>query len=158
MNKLVLQVIIRQWDKPQLSEQHTQARQLLADRDVISPSALVLYEGLIHLDQHGDDVLGNRLHFQLVDNCLLIDRFRFSLDRQTVEFKAKLEAEEPPILLTTLNEGWLQCQYQWRYRIEEGGFIYWLYEQVTLNACFVENVDANIFMGSLPKQNFHELL
>lgn len=42
MHKLVLQIIIRQWDKSQLSEQHKQPREDLPDQYPLS-SALLLY-------------------------------------------------------------------------------------------------------------------
>lgn len=159
MKKLVLQIIIRQWDKSQLSEPHIQARQALPDRYSIAPSALALFENRVLLDHHGDDVAGNRIRYQFTDdNFLLIDRFRFDLNEQTVEFKPVLQADEPPILLTTVKEGWIQCQYQWRYRIEEGGFIYWLYENVIVNACFLTEIESTVFITAPPEQFLDNLL
>lgn len=159
MQKLVLQMVIRQWDKSQLSDQHKQARQALPDRYPISTSAVALSGNRVLLDQYGDELSGNRIRYQLTnDNSFLIDRFRFDLNTQTVEFKPKLRADEPPLLLTTINEGWIQCHYQWRYRVEEGGFIFWLYENVILNASFVEAIDAAVFMSSPPEQRFETML
>ena len=158
MKKLVLQIIIRQWDKSQLSEQHIEERQALPGRYPISSSAQMLFDGRVLLDQQGDDVMGNRIRFQLVENAVLIDRFRFDLDVQTVEFKARLQVDEQPKLLATLNNGWMQFQYQWRYRVEQGGFIYWLYENLIINACFVEKNEVTIFMNSTPNQRFFHLL
>lgn len=159
MDKLVLQIIIRQWDKSQLSDQHQQLRDELPDRYPISSSAFALSEGRILLDQHGDDVLGNRVGYQLTEAAfLLIDRFRIDLNTKTVEFKSRMQADEPPTLLSKLDEGWIQCQYQWRYRVEEGGFVYWLYEKVIVNICFVEQLDTNLFMLSPPRQRIENLL
>ncbi|MDO8828345.1 hypothetical protein [Methylophaga sp.] len=159
MYKLVFQIIIRQWDKSQLSEQHQQSRADLPDRYPISSSAFVLSYGKILLDQHGDDVSGNRVRHQLTGaEFLLIDRFRIDLNAKTVEFKPRLQADEPPILLSKLGDGWIQCQYQWRYRIEEGGFVYWLYENVIVNICFLEEMDASVFMVEPPRQRFENLL
>ena len=158
MKKLVLQIIIRQWDKSQLSEQHIEERQALPGRYPISSSAQMLFDGRVLLDQQGDDVMGNRIRFQLVENAVLIDRFRFDLDVQTVEFKARLQVDEQPKLLATLNNGWMQFQYQWRYRVEQGGFIYWLYEKVIVNVCFTEINEPDIFVDSSPSQCFNFLL
>jgi hypothetical protein len=158
MQKLVLQIIIRQWDKSQLSEQYKKAREDLPDRYSINSSAFALSDGRILCDQHGDDLLGNRVRYQLIDNALLIDRFRIDLDSQTVEFKTRLQVDEPPIMLTTIKDGWIQCQYQWRYRVKEGGFIYWLYENVIVNVCFINEMDATVFMRTSPQQRFENLL
>lgn len=111
------------------------------------------------LDQHGDDISGNRINYQLIDeNSFLIDRLRIDLKTKTVEFKSRLQADEPPILLTTINEGWIQCQYQWRYRVEEGGFIYWLYENVVINVGFFNEIDTNFFIYKPPQQRFESLV
>ncbi|AFI84928.1 hypothetical protein [Methylophaga nitratireducenticrescens] len=156
MKKLVLQFVIHQWDKSQLTEHHEQLRQALPDRYPMSNEVLALFNNKVLLDQLGDDVSGNRLRYQLIDNHLLIDRFHFDLDLQTVEFKPRLQADEPPILLAKLNEGWVQCQYQWRYRVDDGGFIYWRYEKIIVNACFIEKVNSTVFLDSPPDQCFKQ--
>ena len=159
MQKLILQIIIRQWDKSQLSEKHKQLRKDLPERYPISSSASVISDGQIMLDQHGDDVTGNRIRYQLIDeNSFLIDRLRINLISKTVEFKSRLHADEPPMQLTTINGGWIQCQYQWRYRVEEGGFIYWLYEKVIINISFLNEMDINVFIDKPPQQIFENLL
>lgn len=159
MASLVIQVIFQQWDKSQQTEQHQLARTAVADRCLLQPSAIPLFDGKVIIDQHGDDRLGNRLAHQLVvDKYFLIDRFRFDLSSQRLEFKPKLDAATAPSQLTTLNQGWVQCQYQWRYRVEEGGFVYWLYESVTLNACFVDKAEPAVFMHCQPAQRFDNLI
>jgi len=164
MKTLVIQIIVTQWDKAQQTYQHAQARKALPDRyPISSPPAISLYDGRIMLDQHGDDLMANRLKNQLVDDqYFLIDRFRFCLNTQTVEFKQKLEATAEPILLTQLEAegGWEQYHYQWRYRVDEGGFIYWLYEAITLNAVYTDSevVPADCFMRTSPKHCFKQLM
>ena len=158
MHILVLQIIIQQWDKSQQSDLHKKAREDLPGHYPISPSAFMLFNGNIVIDQHGDDVSGNRIHYQLTKaDTLLIDRFRIDLNAKTVEFKPRLLADEPPILLSKMKDGWIQCQYQWRYRIEEGGFIYWLYENMIINISFLEEMDKNVFMSKPPEQRFENL-
>lgn len=159
MNKLILQIIIRQWDKSQRSEQDTQARNALPNRHLVKiPPAKLFYNDWLILDQHGDDLMGNRLQYQLVDNHLLIDRFRFDLNAQTIEFKSKLTTDAMPIQLAKIDNGWQQFHYQWRYRVEAGGYIYWLYESVTMNAGFVADFDQSIFVVSEPQKTFFDLI
>lgn len=159
MNKLMLQIVIRQWDKSQRSEQDIQARNALADRyPVTMPPAKSLFEDRVIIDQHGDDLMDNRLQYQLVDHHLLIDRFRFDLNAQTVEFKAKLTTDALPTQLAKIDGGWQQFHYQWRYRVEAGGYIYWLYENVTLNAGFAVDFDQDVFVVTEPQQIFFDLI
>lgn len=164
MTALVLQFVIKQWDKGQQTEAHLQARQALADRySVISPPAISLDNDRILLDQQGDDRLANRLQYQLDQNqSLLIDRFHFCLTNRTVEFKHKLQPSATPILLTQLDidGGWTQFHYEWRYRVNEGGFIYWLYEAIIVNALYTDStvVVADCFLQTSPKQCFKQLM
>lgn len=150
MRKLVVQTIIRQWDKSQLSAADRQARQALADRyPVTLPPALALSDGEVILDQHGDDVMGNRIRYQLTDaGQFLVDRYCFSLQQQTLT--SKQLPESVPLSMS----GWVQCHYQWRYKVFEGGFYYWLYEAVTLNACFTEHVTEDMFLQTEPVRRF----
>lgn len=149
MRKLVVQIVIRQWDKSQLSAADNQARQAQADRyPVTLPPAVALFDDQVILDQHGDDVLGNRIHYQLTDaRQFLIDQCCFSLPAQTLTIKPS--AEEAPVQLA-IADGWLQCHYHWRYKVFEGGFYYWLYEAVTLNAGFTQRVMKDIFLQTAP--------
>lgn len=159
MTQLILQVIIRQWDKSQQSEQAIQARNALPDRYPVKfPPAKSLFNDRVVIDQHGDDLLGNRLSYQLVDNTLLIDRFRLDLTAQTVEFKSKLSADTRPIQLTKIDSGWQQFHYQWRYRTEHQEQIFWLYESVILNIAYSNVFDENIFVNNLPGQQHNNLL
>lgn len=159
MNKLILQVIIRQWDKSQRSEQDAQARNALPNRYPVKiPPAKSLFENRVIIDQHGDDLMGNRLQYQLVDNQLLIDRFRFDLNSQTIEFKDQLKAGTTPIKLSKIANGWQQFHYQWRYRVEHNKQIFWLYESVILNATYSEGFDEALFVKSSPGQQFENLL
>ncbi len=159
MNKLILQVIIRQWDKSQRSEQYAQARKALPNRySVRTPPAKSLFEDRVIIDQHGDDLMGNRLQYQLVDNHLLIDRFRFDLNSRTIEFKDQLKADTTPIQLSKIVNGWQQLQYHWRYRVEHKKQIFWLYESVILNATYSEGVDEGLFVKSSPEHQLENLL
>ncbi len=119
----------------------------------------VLFDGRVLLDQHGDTHTANRIRYQLIhDRYLLIDRFRVDLQRLTIEFKARLEAELAHVLLTTLEQGWVECSYQWRYRVEESGFIFWRYEALTVNVASVEQFDPRLFLHTAPVQSFMNLI
>lgn len=158
MKQLILQVIIRQWDKSQMTGQAAQVRKALPKRYPVNiPPAKSLFEDRVIIDQHGDDLLGNRLQYQLVDNFLLIDRFRFDLTTQTVEFKSKLTADVEPVQLTKITEGWQQFQYQWRYRVAHQEQIFWLYESVFLNACYSNYFNEKCFVRNFPEQQFNNL-
>jgi hypothetical protein len=158
MQKLVVQIIVFHWDKSQLSDAHKKARARLPDRYPLKSSSFALSNEQILLDKHGDDISGNHIRYQLTDDYFLIDRFRVDLKAKTVEFKARLQVDETPIYLTTINEGWIKCEYQWRYRVEEGGFIYWLYEKVIVNICFLNEFDSNVFIDNPAQQRFENLL
>ncbi|WP_430009355.1 hypothetical protein [Methylophaga lonarensis] len=160
VKQLVLQITLQQWDKSQQSAEHEAARQQQPNRHSIeADNVTALFDGRLLLDQHGDSHTGNRIRYQLLDDrFLLIDRFRFDLQTQTVEFKAKLESNVEPLLLATLEQGWIQCSYQWRYRVEESEFIFWRYETVTVNAAFVEQLHSQLFLHSPPIQSFANLV
>lgn len=153
MHKLIVQTVIRQWDKSQLSAADIQARQALADRYPVNlPPAVALFDDQVILDQQGDDVMGNRIRYQLTDARLfMIDRCCFSLQTQTLMIKQS--SERQPVQLS-MADGWVQCHYQWRYKVFEGGFYYWLYEAVTLNACFTQRVEEDVFLEIEPVRRF----
>lgn len=153
MNILVIQTVTRQWDKSQRSAEHTEARQQLPDRyPVDTRAAESLLGSKLVLEQHGDDTMGDRVKYQLMDDDkLIIDRFGFDLKNKTVAYFPPKEANASPKQITTMNDGWIQCQYEWRYRVFEGGFYYWLYEQFTINVRFVETLSDDVFTSSGPE-------
>lgn len=156
MTTLVVQIIIQQWDKAQQTEADTKARQQSPDRyPVIAPNAQYLFDHQVVLDQHGDDVMGNRVRYELNDDeRFIIDRFGFDLNNETLEYIAQPDSMLPTEPIADLSDGWVQCRYQWRYKVYEGGFHYWLYESITINAGFVEHLKEDVFMHKAPKRVF----
>mgnify|MGYP001321802780 CR=1 FL=1 len=150
MGQLLLQIIFRQWDKGQRSEADVQQRAALPDRySVALPPAQSLFGGNVILDCHGDDRLGNRLQYrQTPDHSLLIDRFRIDSQYQQLVYSDDTSL----CSLGTLRKPWVQCRYQWRYRVQESGLIYWLYEEVILNAARSERFEQAIFVSSEPAE------
>lgn len=156
MNRLILQIIVRQWDKGQRSEQETQRRAALPDRYAVKiPPAQTLDSENIIVDQHGDDRLGNRLQYRQEPNQLfVIDRF--CIDREN----NRLVYDNDSTLLTLgpLSNPWTQCRYQWRYRVQESGMIYWLYEMVILNVALNEDFDPGLFVNTEPARVHDQLI
>ncbi|MDY6980380.1 MAG: hypothetical protein SV201_10895 [Pseudomonadota bacterium] len=155
MNRLVLQIIFRQWDKGQRSEQETQRRTALPDRYPVKiPPAQTLDAGNIIIDQHGDDRLGNRLQYRQDPNHrFIIDRFHIDRANNRLAY----DNDTGLIILGPLSNPWIQCHYQWRYRVEESGMIYWLYETVTLNVAVSEDFDPDLFLRTEPARIHDQL-
>lgn len=155
MSTLVIQTVTRQWDKSQRKDEDVLVRQNLPGQYPLDATAATsLFEGKIILDQHGDDTMGDRIQYELMDDDkFIIDRFGFDLNNKAVVYFPPLESKQHPKHIANLGEGWIQCQYEWRYRVYQGGFYYWLYELLTLNARIVDDIDDDLFMSE-PAQLF----
>lgn len=154
MSILVLQIIIKQWDKSQRTPQHVEQRAKIPNQyPVTFPPAIYVFDEQCVIDSRGDDLLGNRLSYSQTNNDMVqLDRFQISLSTKMLEYVAQ---PSPGIAaaraLGSLDNAWLQAKYNWRYGVDEGGFYYWLYEEVTLNAMVVNSLDKNLFMDSKPE-------
>jgi hypothetical protein len=157
MSILVIQTITRQWDKSQRTPEHIEAREQLPDRYAFNKAkADSLFSGKVLLEQHGDDTLGDRIQYELFDgDKFIIDCFGFDMGNKEVAYFPPEESGREPELVTTMEDGWIQCQYEWRYRVEEGGAIYWLYELFTINARFVDSLSDDVFMSTEPETVFN---
>jgi hypothetical protein len=155
MSILVIQTITRQWDKSQLTAEHIEARKQQPDRYLVKQTnSESLFSGKVVLDQHGDDSLGDRIQYELFDgDKFIIDCFGFDMGNKEVAYFPPEDSGQEPELVTTMEDGWIQCQYEWRYRVDDGA-IYWLYEQFTLNARFVESLTDDIFLNAEPESYF----
>jgi len=153
---LVIQIVIKQWDKAQTSEQDIQARQQIPNHYQLTPSATnVIFDKKVALEQIGDDVMGDRIRYELLDeDKFIIDRFGFDLTNKAVVYFPKADSMQSPSHITTLDSGWAQCVYEWRYKVFQGGYYYWLYEHVTLNASFVETLSEDVFTNTAPVFEF----
>lgn len=157
MSILVLQIIIKQWDKSQRSDKHVKARAEIADRYQIAfPPAVYVCKNQCVIDPHGDDLLGNRISYSQPENDKLnFDRFQVCLNNMTLDYIGEEKTSNSTISLGSLEDNWIQCKYDWRYRVDEGGFIYWLYEEVTLNAISLNSLDENIFLSAEPSHIYN---
>ena len=154
MDRLQLQIIFRQWDKGERSDADVQRRAALPDRYPLERlSAQTLASDDIIVDCHGDDRLGNRLQFRMLpDHSLRIDRFHINGQHLAYTDDTSWYA------LGSLQEPWIQARYQWRYRVEESGLIYWLYEEVILNVARTEKFQPNIFISVEPAGVYGSLM
>lgn len=158
MSVLVLQIIIKQWDKSQRSEAHKKMRANIPDRyPLIFPPALYVFGSHCVLDQHGDDIQGSRIkYFKDAEGKIKLDRFQITADN-TIEYYGSQE-KQVPRRIASLNNQWIQCKYNCRYSIFESDMYYWLYEEITLNAVCLNTVNENLFLNAEPDIIYEDLI
>lgn len=156
MSILVLQIITKQWDKSQRTDEHVRQRAGIPDRYLIEfPPAFYEFDNQCVIDQHGDDLLGNRVAVSQDDNRRIkFDRFQVCLNSMILEYTDKAGSDKDRKTVGSLDNYWIQCRYDWRYSVYEGGFFYWLYEEVTLNAIGISALNENVFLNSDPAAIF----
>jgi hypothetical protein len=152
MSILVLQIIIKQWDKSQRTEACVEQRAGIPGQYLIDfPPAFYAFNKQCVIDQHGDDVLGNRVTYsQGDDGKINFDRFQISLNSKVLEYTGKSGSKKGLRTIGSLDNKWMQCKYDWRYSVYEGGFYYWLYEAVTLNVISISKLNESVFLDSDP--------
>jgi hypothetical protein len=152
MSILVVQIIIKQWDKSQRTPQYIEDRaKVPCQYPLRFPPARYVFDKQCVIDQHGDDLSGNRVQYsQINGNLIQIDRFQINLTDMTLNYLAQADSASHARLIGSLKDSWLQCHYDWRYGVDEGGFYYWLYEDVTLNVMYVDQISEDLFMSSKP--------
>lgn len=155
---LVLQIVIKQWDKSQRTAAHVLARADIPDRyPIIFPPAVYDANKQCVIDRHGDDVQGGRLKYaQLASGKIRFDRFQLSLEDHVVAYFDATQPDKAASVIGSLNNQWVQCKYTDRYSVFEGGFYYWLYEEVALNAICISEFNENVFMGPEPALVFED--
>jgi len=162
MSVFVFQIVIKQWDKGQVSSEHTAARAAIPVRYpvITKPAYYVLGKPCI-VDQHGDDISTNlfkngRIKYGILsDGRIRFDRFQVcgKGDADVLEYVSEGKGCQT---IGTLNKGWIQCQYSWRYSVEEAGMRYWMYEEVTLNAVCLDEFDPEHFLKTEPSIVFED--
>jgi len=155
---LVLQIIIKQWDKSQRAAAHVLARANIPDRyPIIFPPAFYDFNKQCVIDQHGDNVQGGRLKYaQLADGKIQFDRFQLSLADKVIEYVGQTQSDTASRVIGSLNNQWVQCKHTDRYSVFESDFYYWLYEEVTLNAICISEFNENVFMDTEPALVFDD--
>jgi hypothetical protein len=160
MATLIFQVHLLQWHKGQRSAADESARAAASSRFAIAqqPQYLVLNTPCL-IDQHGDDIATNiypngRINTALLkDGSIRLDRFIIAKegDRKTIRYASRGQL---PTVIGTLNNGWVEARYQHRYAVEKDDEIFWLYEQLTLNAACVDDYDSDYFLSHQPAVQF----
>jgi len=150
MSVLVLQIIIKQWDKSQRTAEHEKLRANVPDRyQITSPSAVYIFDEHCVLDQHGDDIQGDRVkYFKDAEGKIQFDRFQIDGDN-IIEY-AGSQSQQFPVRIGSLKNQWIQCKYNCRYSIFESDLFYWLYEEVTVNAICIDELNENVFVNAVP--------
>jgi hypothetical protein len=152
MSFYIFQVITRQWDKSQLSEQHQAERASQADRLPLSRENVAFeFDKRCVIDTHGDNVMRSSLTLKEIDEDIVqVDRVQLDLNAGTLSFLGLDEAGIQQCELGSLNNHFIQCQYEWRRRVYEGGFYYWLYEQRVINVIQVAELNERVFVDNEP--------
>jgi len=152
MSILILQIVIKQWDKSQRNDACVAQRADIPNQYALDfPPAFYAFNNQCVIDRHGDDLLGNRITYSEGDcGKIKFDQFRICLNSNILEYTGKPNSEQDSRTLGSLDHKWIQCHYNWRYSVYQGGFYYWLYESVTLNAISITALNKNVFLNSDP--------
>jgi len=144
---LVLQIVIKQWDKSQRTAAHVLERANLPDRYPITfPPACYEFNKQCVIDQHGDNTQGGRLKYaQLADGKIKFAPFQVSLEDKVIAYLGATQPDKAPNIIGSLNNQWVQCRYADRYSIFEGGFYYW-----------IDKFNDNVFMDTEPALVFED--
>jgi hypothetical protein len=163
MSLLIFQITIKQWDKGENTLSHQSARAAIPSvYSINSKPAFKVFDKPCILEQHGDDIPTNifndgRIQTSILSNeRVMFDRFQIVKDSKgfLLEYLVKGKSAQT---LGLLNQGWIQSRYTWRYSVIEAKQLYWMYEDVTLNAVYMEEFDANCFLKAQPSIVFNDL-
>jgi len=159
MSILILQIVIKQWDKSQRTESHVLGRAKIPDKyPIIFPPAFYVFNKKCVIDKHGDDLQGGRIKYsQLADGKIKFDRFHVCLEGKVLGYFGTTESDEAPRIIGSLNNKWIQCKYNWRYGVFESDMYYWLYEEVTLNAICMSELNEKVFLIAEPAIVYEDL-
>ena len=146
---LVLQIIIKQWDKSQLTADHVLERANSPGQyPILFPPAFYVANKQIVIDQHDGALQNKRIKWGLpTDEKIIFDRFELGMDSKKLTY---FNNPKTANLLGSLNQQFIKCTYTDRQSIFEGGFYYWLFEEVTVNAICIDEFDENIFIKTKP--------
>lgn len=152
-----VEVVIEQWDKSRLSETDFLERAAMPDCYlVVSPKAIDMGPQRLLLDFHGGDEY-RKIDCSLFDESLICDRLLLNPNDGSAFYLGTPNQNRPLQRLGKLAEdNWLQCQYNWRYRMHRDGWFYWLYGEVILNVALTEALKEKIFIDMLPYSVFED--
>lgn len=154
MSTLIFQIHIKCWDKSQRSPQDVAQRQALPVCSTIDskPEFFILDKKCV-IDLHSTGSLRELKKSIMKDGSVKLERFIIhEQDGKTV--LGYQEDNKEIVAIGDLNEGWIQAKYNCRYSVEKDNEIYWLYEELTLNAACVDNFGNDYFLENKPQLTF----
>ena len=121
MSILVFQIIIKQWDKSQRTEECVEQRAGIPDQYLINfPPAFYALDNQCVINQHGDYVLGNRvIYSQGADGKFKSDRFQIGLNNKVLEYTGKSDSDNGCEIIGSLDKKGIQRKYDCRYTVYE---------------------------------------
>ena len=151
MSLLVLQITIKQWDKSQRSDADAQLRSVVPTQHAITfPPAFYVFDQHCIIDQHGGHLQADRVKYSKQEHIIHFDRYLINLKTQQLAYHDP-NANQPPQIIGSINNQWLQSHYQCRYSVYESNLFYWLYEDITLNAIYSDDdLDERVFLTTEP--------
>ncbi len=154
----IVQAVIKQWDKSRQSETDFQERAAMPDRyPVVSPKIVDMGRERFLLDLHGGDEYRKIDCSRFDDQSLICDRLLLNPSDGSAVYLGTPNQNRPLQRLGKLADGdWLQCRYNWRYRVHRNDWFYWLYEEVILNVALTELLKESIFIDTLPSLVFDD--
>ncbi|MGD7033778.1 hypothetical protein [Methylotuvimicrobium buryatense] len=123
---------------------------------VVSPKIVDIGRQRLLLDCHGGDEY-RKISCSLFDESLICDRLLLNPNDGSVVYLGAPNQNRPLQRLgKPADVNWLQCRYNWRYRVHRDGWFYWLYEEVILNVALTEVLKETIFIDTLPSLVFDD--
>lgn len=163
MSILIFQITIKQWDKGQNTPSHQSARnEIPCVYTITSKPTFKIFNKACIVEQHGDDIPTNvfgdgRIKTSVLSNDrMMFDRFQIvnGLDGFVLEYLVKGRNTQ---ILGQLNQKWIQSRYNCRYSVIQAKQLYWMYEEVTLNAVYMQEFDDDYFLKTEPSTIFNDL-
>lgn len=161
MSLLIVQIVIKQWDKRQRTAAHFAQRASIPEAYPLAfPPAFYVFDKQCIIDQQGDDIQNNRIKYeQDSDGNIYFDRFRVRSNDNVIAYH-NVNSGKAPAIIGSLDNQWIQCKYNHKYSIFQSDMYYWLYEEVTVNAICLSEFDENVFLNAEPLivyEDFNEL-
>ncbi len=154
MSTLVFQIHIKRWDKSQRSTDDVAKRQALPVCSTIKAKAeFFILDKKCLIDMHSAGGHRELKKAMMKDGSVKLERFIIN-EKDGKTSLSYQEDNKEIIEIGDLNQGWVQAKYNWRYSVEQDNEIFWLYEEVTLNAACVEEFGNDYFLKNKPKLCF----
>jgi hypothetical protein len=144
MTLIILQTILKQWDKSELTDYHAEKRSNIADQfSINNPPATFICDEKCLLDHHKFGSFETDLIFSAYkNNTVGFSQFKVNLNDCEIE----LDGCRNQLVLNR----WLKFHYLNRRRVFENNLYFWLYEKLTLNAVLLVQSDPHVFLQSRP--------